>query len=126
MQEVYGNEMELVRLPFPETGEGERKMHTASTTTLAQKENEMNLEVSHLKVYPNPTDNSFNLLYSSENDKETFYSVRDILGKEMASGTLRPNVVAEINSSVFKNGIYFITLIQNNKLVEKKKLIIMK
>ena len=122
MYEVYGKEIPLVRLPLPAEG-GERLMNQNSDEDVLSK---VETKESHLKIYPNPTDNSFSLLYNSADGADTYYTIKDILGKEVASGIINPNVSHEINARLFNNGIYFVTLIQHNKLVDKQKLIIMK
>jgi len=52
--------------------------------------------------------------------------IRDVLGKEIVSGFITPNIETEIDGKYISNGIYFVTLIQDGKIFEKRKQIIMK
>lgn len=79
-----------------------------------------------LKIYPNPTDYGFTMVYNTTNLASIRYLISDLLGREAQSGFLEPNTVNEIDAEQMKNGIYFITLIQDNQVLEKRKLIIMK
>jgi hypothetical protein len=48
------------------------------------------------------------------------------MGRQIRQGFINPNVGHEISTEGFFNGLYFVTLIQENKVIEKRKLIIMK
>ncbi|MBS1689195.1 MAG: T9SS type A sorting domain-containing protein [Bacteroidetes bacterium] len=70
-----------------------------------------------VKVYPNPF---FDKLKVDGIDKETSYTVTNILGQECLSGTLKNN--ADISTSILKPGIYFIKL-QSGNIVQEMKII---
>jgi hypothetical protein len=48
------------------------------------------------------------------------------MGEDVKTELINPNIGHEIDAGMFNNGIYFITLIQDGKLVGKQKLVIMK
>lgn len=77
-------------------------------------------------IFPNPSKDRFTLLFEGKTNKQTQYAIHDILGRNLQSGLIIPNTPIEIDSSPFGNGIYFITLMQNGKIIEKRKQIIMK
>jgi hypothetical protein len=50
--------------------------------------------------------------------------IRDVLGKEIVSGSIKPNIETEIDGKYFGNGIYFVTLFKDGKIFENRKLLI--
>lgn len=125
LNQLTGSNMNFVYL-LPEGEESERKAHTSQQSSPASiNENEIN-EWTKFSVFPNPANTGFSLLYNTSYNKEVYFKIADVLGKEYSSGLLRTNTVHEIKTESFVNGIYFITLVRDNKVIEKKKLIIIK
>lgn len=79
-----------------------------------------------LNVYPNPANESLFLLFNSSINMTFDYSIRDILGRELLNGRIESGQNLEINTNSLINGIYFITLVQNNQVVENKRFAIVK
>jgi len=79
-----------------------------------------------LLIYPNPTNNSFSLLYNGTDIAEVDYKVVDMLGKEIRRGKLMSFISEEINTAAFSEGVYSIYLIKSNKVFKKQKLVVIK
>ena len=79
-----------------------------------------------LGIYPNPANTSVSLLFNSRSTSAVEYSISDLLGARVAGGSLEANVKLEINTKELKTGVYFVTLVQDNVLIEKQKLSITK
>ncbi len=83
-------------------------------------ENELNVGVS---VFPNPNNGTFTLVLSSENNENVNLSIRSIIGEEVYSAE-ELNVSGEltevIDLSKFAEGVYFLILENNNKVLTEK------
>jgi hypothetical protein len=77
-------------------------------------------------IYPNPAGSSYKLRYNSDMQGNCIVSMRDILGKLISSSTIEPNTVYEYSTGGLNQGIYFVTLIQDNRPAGTQKLLIMK
>jgi len=86
----------------------------------------LSFDKNRLQIYPNPSNQNFKVIYNSSEKLEFNYVIRDILGKEIISGFISPNIETEIDGKHFSNGIYFVTLMQGNRIIEKKKQVIIK
>ncbi len=92
--------------------------------TLAEKTNIKN--AFEFKMYPNPANNNVTFFVSSRSSDIVNVEIVDVLGKHIYSGILEANKNVELNTQEFKNGLYFVSLIQNNLVLENQKLTIMK
>ncbi len=82
---------------------------------------EENNSLNSLIIYPNPSNGLFNLqLINTIENAEI--KVRDVLGQEIISEKLRSNKT-EIDLSKCNAGIYFLNLLQGNKILTVQKLI---
>ncbi len=87
---------------------------------------------TQFKIYPNPSQNSLFLNYvlpaSADGTSEEFYmySLKDLLGKEILKGQMKSNTTLEVNTGSLKNGIYFVSLVQGDKVLRNEKIVIMK
>jgi hypothetical protein len=79
-------------------------------------------------VYPNPATNSISVAYSFEDDASGIIHIYSIEGKLIASETLEADeIVKQINSSNFDNGMYFYTVYTTDgKFVNTGKFIILR
>jgi hypothetical protein len=79
-------------------------------------------------VYPNPATNSISVTYSFEDDASGIIHIYSIEGKFIASETLEADeIVKQINSSNFDNGMYFYTVYTTDgKFVNTGKFIILR
>lgn len=80
--------------------------------------NESNFDNQNLKVYPNPTGNFFTLetsidLVGSE------LRIENITGKEVAKLIIK-NTSSKIDCSSFPLGIYFLSILQDDKIIHQK------
>ncbi len=95
------------------------KRITASCNPYASTEiDEKNLS-SSFYVYPNPTSDKIYLFGMNPKNKNEI-SIKNILGQEIQKSNLRPD--GEINLSEFQNGVYFLEIYQNDKLISIKKI----
>jgi len=75
-------------------------------------------------LYPNPANENVFLLFTSKNTISCDYSIRDILGRDLLKGKLESGIANEVNTTGLVNGIYFVTLILGNQVVESKRIAI--
>ena len=75
-----------------------------------------------VSIYPNPVDQGYLNISLDNNLSATTYALTNLLGQEVQSGNLMllDNV---INVSKIPNGVYFITIKQNEKNYSKKIII---
>ena len=72
--------------------------------------------------YPNPSENLTRINYVADNN--SYLQILDILGNKIQSFDLDNSGVLEIPTTHFSSGIYFGSLISNNRVVSVKKIII--
>ena len=77
-------------------------------------------------LYPNPTSGDINVNVISNQKHKIHYIITDVIGKTVTSGQFAPNQAQEINCSQLINGIYFITVSQNNHIISKQKFIVLR
>ena len=84
--------------------EGVQQVYTKKTTPIE--------ELVYLKdvlVYPNPTQETFNLIISTKEDVQVRYTIMDYLGKEIRNGIILSEK-SEISLRDLPAGNYFISL----------------
>ncbi|MFZ5552625.1 MAG: T9SS type A sorting domain-containing protein [Bacteroidota bacterium] len=80
-------------------------------------------ETGNIAVYPNPAKESLNVFFTASSNEETHLKITDITGKTVYRTSLMPSgktLDHKINSSDFPKGIYFVTVVQGNKLYHTK------
>ena len=77
-------------------------------------------------IFPNPANTNFSILYNGANIVDANYSIIDVLGKEIKKGLLSSNVSEEINTINFSEGVYSVSLIKNDKVFAKQKLVVLR
>lgn len=75
-----------------------------------------------LSVYPNPASNNVTLKLGDVNNNMT-YEVANLLGQKEFQGNIL-NDMTKINTSNLTEGIYFVTVRSNGKLVRTEKLVV--
>ncbi len=79
------------------------------------------------KPYPNPARKEVYIPFNIMNVKKTSIEVYDLLGKKIMTQPLSNNSnLASISVSQFKDGIYFIQLIADGKIIGTEKIIVKK
>jgi len=76
-------------------------------------------------AYPNPAGNYTTISYSTKSASNTRLKVYDMIGvlvKEIALEETKGNVL--VNTSEMENGVYFYSLVVDNKTVTSKKLVV--
>lgn len=125
LNELYRTNMNYTYLE-PESS-GARVANNSNEENASENERpKIGLVENQFLVYPNPAANTLKLVHNTNNSYPAYFLVTDILGRELAQGELNPNKVFEINTSLFYNGIYFITLIENSTIKQKQKIVINK
>lgn len=130
LKQVYGKEVFIFRLYPMETSERlaipmNSESNEINKTNSIGTENQLD-EKRGLKLFPNPSSDRFTLIYNSSTSGRLSYQIHNVLGYAILEGEMSTNKAEEVDGNMLINGIYFITLIQNGKIVEKQKLIIMK
>lgn len=88
--------------------------------------NEYNYNIN-FSLYPNPTSGNINLAYSLQEFKTVYFELFDIQGKKMKSVTLNPEERQfNIENLNLENGVYFYSIIGDNKNLMIKKLVVVK
>jgi hypothetical protein len=77
-----------------------------------------NTEISNVVLYPNPFNNS--LVLNATSKDESSYSVKDMTGKDIASGSFIESF--ELNTTEWNSGFYLIQVTSNNQEVQYKAL----
>ena len=86
-------------------------------------ENELNVGVA---VFPNPNNGTFTVKLSSESNETVKLSIRSIVGEVVYTEeqiTVNGEFVKTIDLSNFAEGIYFLMLENNNKVLTEKIII---
>jgi len=76
----------------------------------------------NIKIYPNPVNGS-NKLFVEAKDFESAV-ISDLTGKQVLTSTLYNKELNEIDIAALSNGMYLITLVNNNKTLTKQFVII--
>jgi hypothetical protein len=85
------------------------------------KENENNKTIS---VSPNPADNKIFVSFSNNILNKSNLKIYDLLGNLVTEKESNGNDKIEIDTESFSNGIYYLKLEQENKIVSTKKIIV--
>jgi hypothetical protein len=75
-----------------------------------------------LKFYPNPCSNELNVELNSLNNSDKIFDITDVNGNKIKSGKM-PGNKTEINTSDIIPGIYFLRVMEGDKIISGKKII---
>lgn len=121
---VYKTEPVLVRLDIEGAARpGERRNLSEQEANVESKKIST---PNQLRIFPNPTDHGFTIFYNSQDQEQIRYCIKDLLGKQLACGDILSNIEHKIDAHLLTNGVYFVTLMKGESLLETRKLIIMK
>ncbi len=84
--------------------------------------NELN-NISHIAVYPNPTNGELNVSFSIQNDEKTTISIQDVSGKIIQAhliNAINGENVVSIDTQKMGAGIYFMQISVNGTVKTKK------
>ena len=92
---------------------------TGSNITLS---NEVDLKVSNLSVWPNPTKDLLNFTYKTLNNSNVNVFLTDMQGRTVYSNVIKSSstISETINTKTFANGIYILSVKQGNNVLNKK------
>jgi len=77
-------------------------------------------------VYPNPANDLINFMFNSDEAELATVEMRDVTGRLIESLQMKNGTISQLNVSNYENAIYLLYLNINGKLVESKKLVIVK
>jgi len=84
-------------------------------------------ESNFVEAYPNPAQNTINIAYNSLNPQNTSIAVYNVLGEKVREITkLNKDGVSSVDLSSLEAGVYFYSMIVNNKTVITKKFMVTK
>ncbi len=98
----------------------------SSSRTVSQREGEQDLEIEALKLSPNPANELLNIQYfTKENtESEPIFEVINALGMSILSNKLEKTSIQfytkEINVKDFTTGLYFVRIIDGEKVLVKR------
>lgn len=72
-------------------------------------------------IYPNPTTNFINLQIENELYEKMQYQLTDITGKILQIRQI-VNMTEQIDFSIYSNGIYLLSVFQNNQIIKSFKI----
>jgi hypothetical protein len=84
--------------------EGVQQVYTKKTTPIEEL-----VYLKEVQLYPNPTQETFNLIISTKEDFQVRYNIMDYLGKEIRNGIILSEK-SEISLMDLPAGNYFISL----------------
>jgi hypothetical protein len=84
--------------------EGVQQVYTKKTTPIEEL-----VYLKEVQLYPNPTQETFNLIISTKEDVQIRYTIMDYLGKEIRNGNILSEK-SEITLMDLPAGNYFISL----------------
>jgi ligand-binding sensor domain-containing protein len=79
-----------------------------------------------LKVFPNPTQDEINIYYSGDNAGKVNFIISDVAGREVMKISEKSSIGVQqekINISSLHSGIYILNIVQDNKILDSRKLI---
>jgi hypothetical protein len=84
--------------------EGVQQVYTKKTTPIEEL-----VYLKEVQLYPNPTQETFNLIISTKENVQVRYIIMDYLGKEIRNGNILSEK-SEISLRDLPSGNYFISL----------------
>lgn len=81
-------------------------------------------DTSNVLLYPNPASTQITISLSNTNEMLSSVRVVDVLGKQVINLNKIDEVSRNIDVSNLKNGVYFIEIETQNKMITKQKLVI--
>jgi uncharacterized delta-60 repeat protein len=78
------------------------------------------VESAEIKVYPNPSNNIFNIDLSDSTEDFTLITVYNMFGQEIKKQALNPNTINSLNLFEMPNGYYFAQLSNENNSIQIK------
>ena len=85
--------------------------------------NNKEIYINDLIIYPNPSNDIFNIMFNSYTKQDINLTIHNILGEVIISETLRSfsgDYIRRINMSQYPNAIYILKLTTNNGMINKK------
>ncbi|MFH0894324.1 MAG: T9SS type A sorting domain-containing protein [Bacteroidota bacterium] len=80
---------------------------------------------NYFSIYPNPTSNNFVVeLKNKINLIGAYYQIYDITGREIENKPVKSDVKIEIETANWQKGLYFVTLINENKSIATGRVIV--
>lgn len=84
------------------------------------------VDENKLVVYPNPAGSNFNILYNGVDVENITYCVVDVFGNIVKKGNMEKDFSNSISTITLQDGMYFVMLNRDNKVFEKKKILVFK
>ncbi|MDG1283058.1 MAG: T9SS type A sorting domain-containing protein, partial [Flavobacteriales bacterium] len=81
------------------------------------------LSIANLDVYPNPSEGTFNISFSSETIQNIDIRIMNVMGEEIVSEKTEQFIGEYTKKILLENqskGIYFLEIKSNNEIINKK------
>ncbi len=118
--EVQFRSMVFCSSQYPDTAERPLLVINYTTST-AGIEDIANKPV--VTLYPNPAANNLTINYSAQNSGEVYYSIYNLMGKQLVNNTLLgrgTNIMGTVNTGNLASGMYFVQLIDGGNVTNYK------
>jgi hypothetical protein len=126
LKQVNGQPIFLPHLLPPHGGARQGATQNSNSETNELIISATNEKVRGLKVYPNPANSGFVILYNDENVSPLQYNFSDMLGKILEIGSLNRSSGREIDASNYPSGLYIVSVTNSKLVLSQQKLVIMK
>lgn len=83
-------------------------------------------EDGQLVVFPNPASTVYSILYNGDDAEDVTFTVTDMLGNILRSGTLRSDLMITESCATYSAGVYFVSLYKGKSFLKSKKIIVLK
>ncbi len=84
--------------------------------------NQTTLQQQKVNIYPNPTQNTLNVLFDIPLKQGTI-SITNLLGQQVLLKDINQTHFVKIDLSTFENGVYILKVYENNLLINQQKII---
>ena len=129
MHEVYGKPIYYEKL-LPDDSESRTAGGGSSAATASESKTSKVLKENTypegFRLFPNPANGNFTLLYSGPGKDIIWYSITNLLGNEFGKAFLIRNQSREVNCENLNPGLYIVSVNGKTGILNQKKLVIVK
>jgi|JI9StandDraft_1071089.scaffolds.fasta_scaffold12703_2 hypothetical protein len=103
-----------------------RMLPEENRSVLIETEQIPNVLENGLSIYPNPANDFVNIVFNDDEAETAVMEIKDVLGKTIETIYLKVAESKMYDTQMLKGGVYFFTLYINDKVIENKKIVLVK